>query len=91
MTNIKIKNLNPNQINILSDETITNILPKLQLVSGKQLSIIFSKKNDNWLRKQRSLNYGFTPYYFNGKVYYNLPECLSSVQDGNGKGVQLHD
>jgi|MDTC01.3.fsa_nt_gb hypothetical protein len=46
----------------ITDEALKKILPKLQLVSSKQLATILSKKNDNSLRAQRCMNIGFTWY-----------------------------
>ena len=67
----------------ISDEALENILPKLQLVSSKQLAKILTKKNDNSLRAQRCMNIGFTWYKDNlGNVYYNLPEVMKEIGVG---------
>ena len=64
----------------ISDEALEKILPKLQLVSSKQLAIILTKKNDNSLRAQRCQNTGFSWYKDNlGNVYYNLPEVMNEI------------
>jgi len=67
----------------ISDEALKNLLPKLQLVSSKQLSKILTKKNDNALRTARSENRGFSWYKDKfGNVYYNLPEVIKEIGVG---------
>ena len=67
----------------LSDEAVKNILPKLQLVSSKQLALILSKKNDDGLRVARCENRGFSWYKDkDGNVYYNLPEVMREIGIG---------
>ena len=67
----------------ISDEALENLLPKLQLVSSKQLSKILTKKNDDALRVARSENRGFSWYKDKfGNVYYNLPEVMKDVGVG---------
>jgi|TARA_B100001964_G_scaffold5140_1_gene5551 hypothetical protein len=67
----------------ITDEALKKILPKLQLVSSKQLATILSKKNDNSLRAQRCMNIGFTWYKDSrGKIYYNLPEVMQEIGVG---------
>tara|TARA_Y100000294_G_C8461814_1_gene298964 strand:+ start:179 stop:472 length:294 start_codon:yes stop_codon:yes gene_type:complete len=70
----------------LSDEAVKNILPKLQLVSSKQLALILSKKNDDGLRVARCENRGFSWYKDkDGNVYYNLPEVMREIGIGINK------
>ena len=70
----------------LSDEAVKNILPKLQLVSSKQLALILSKKNDDCLRVARCENRGFSWYKDkDGNVYYNLPEVMREIGIGINK------
>ena len=70
----------------LSDEAVKNILPKLQLVSSKQLALILSKKNDDGLRVARCENRGFSWYKDkDGNVYYNLPEVKREIGIGINK------
>ena len=67
----------------ISDEALENLLPKLQLVSSKQLSKILTKKNADALRVARSENRGFSWYKDKfGNVYYNLPEVMKDVGVG---------
>jgi len=66
----------------ISDEALEEILPKLQLVSSKQLAKILSKPNDNSLRVARAENRGFTWYKHDGSVYYNLPEVMREIKVG---------
>ena len=67
----------------ISDEALENLLPKLQLVSSKQLSKILTKKNDDALRVARSENRGLSWYKDKfGNVYYNLPEVMKDVGVG---------
>mgnify|MGYP007063496173 CR=1 FL=1 len=67
----------------ISDEALKNLLPKLQLVSSKQLSKILTKKNDDALRVARSENRGFNWYKDKfGNVYYNLPEVMKDIGVG---------
>ena len=67
----------------ISDDALKNLLPKLQLVSSKQLSKILTKKNDDALRVARSENRGFSWYKDKfGNVYYNLPEVMKDVGVG---------
>ena len=67
----------------ISDEALEKILPKLQLVSSKQLAKILTKRNDNSLRAQRCQNTGFSWYKDNlGNVYYNLPEVMEEIGVG---------
>lgn len=64
----------------LTDKEIDLLLPKLQLVSSKQLARILSKKNDNSLRAQRCQNTGYNFYKDKfGNVYYNLPEVMKEM------------
>ena len=70
----------------LSDEAVKNILPKLQLVSSKQLALILSKKNDDCLRVARCENRGFSWYKDkDGNVWYNLPEVMREIGIGINK------
>jgi|TARA_R100001530_G_scaffold114826_1_gene81790 hypothetical protein len=66
---------------LLSDAAVKNLLPKLCLVSSKQLARILNKKNDRSLRSLRSQAEGF-PFYkdSSGNVYYNLPEVMKELQ-----------
>ncbi len=66
---------------MLSDSELDNLLPKLCLVSSKQLARILNKKNDHSLRSLRCQEEGF-PFYKdnNGNVYYNLPEVMKELQ-----------
>ena len=67
----------------ISDEALKNLLPKLQLVSSKQLSKILTKKNDDALRVARSENRGFNWYKDKfGHIYYNLPEVMKEIGVG---------
>ncbi len=64
----------------ISDEALKTVINQVQLVSGKQLAAIFSKKNDNSYRAARSKGYGWKTYTdINGNVFYNLPEILTSM------------
>ena len=62
------------------DHRLVLSINQVQLVSGKQLAAIFSKKNDSSYRAARSKGYGWKTYTdINGNVFYNLPEILTSM------------
>jgi len=66
---------------VLDDSQLKNLLPKLCLVSSKQLARILNKKNDRSLRSLRRQEEGFPFYKDNsGNVYYNLPEVMKELQ-----------
>ena len=46
----------------ISDEALKTVINQVQLVSGKQLAAIFSKKNDSSYRAARSKGYGWKTY-----------------------------